>query len=147
MPNPAKPVERKRKSGNPGKRPLPKLSSVTALPAAESVPEPLRDLGAEGSKMWHRIWTAGASWLSVSTDVELVQLLCESMDERMFLRSIVLTGEGEWRDRVALRNIEDQIHRWLSVLGWNPSERGKLGVAEVRSMSALERLQAKAASR
>lgn len=147
MPNPAKPVEKKRRAGNPGKRPLPKLSSVTALPAVESTPEPLRDLGAEGSKMWNRVWSAGASWLSASTDIELVQMLCESMDERMFLRQLVLSGEGEWRDRVALRNIEDQIHRWLSVLGWNPSERGKLGVAEVRAMSALERLQAKASTR
>lgn len=147
MPNPAKPVEKKRRAGNPGKRPLPKLSSVTALPAVESTPEPLRDLGAEGSKMWNRVWSAGASWLSASTDIELVQMLCESMDERMFLRQLVLSGEGDWRDRVALRNIEDQIHRWLSVLGWNPSERGKLGVAEVRAMSALERLQAKASTR
>lgn len=147
MPNPAKPVEKKRRAGNPGKRPLPKLSSVTALPAVESTPEPLRDLGAEGSKMWQRVWSSGASWLSASTDIELVQMLCESMDERMFLRQLVLSGEGEWRDRVALRNIEDQIHRWLSVLGWNPSERGKLGVAEVRAMSALERLQAKASTR
>lgn len=147
MPNPAKPVEQKRRAGNPGKRPLPKLSSVTVLPAADAMPEPLRELSSEGSKMWQRVWSSGASWLSVSTDIELVQMLCESMDERMFLRQLVLSGEGEWRDRVALRNIEDQIHRWLSVLGWNPSERGKLGVAEVRAMSALERLQAKAASR
>lgn len=147
MPNPAKPVEQKRRAGNPGKRPLPKASNVTPLPAADGIPEPLRELFTEGRRMWERVWTSGATWLSVTTDIELVQMLCESMDERESLRAVVLSGEADWRDRVALRNIEGQIHSWLSVLGWNPSDRGKLGVAEVRELTALERLRAKAAAR
>ena len=56
-------------------------------------------------------------------------------------------GQGEWRDRVALRSVDDQIKSLLSALGFTPVDRTRMGVAEVRSMSKLEALQARAAQR
>lgn len=147
MPNPPKPTEVKRKLGNPGNRPLPAVASVTALPAADGVPVPLRPLLNQGQRMWERIWSEGAIWLSPHTDIELVQMLAETMDEREGLRGYVLSGEAEWRDRVALRSIDDQIKSMLSALGFTPVDRTRMGVAEVRSMSKLEALQARAAQR
>ncbi len=147
MPNPPKPTEVKRRIGNPGNRPLPAVASVTALPAADGVPVPLRPLLNQGQRMWERIWSEGAIWLSPHTDIELVQMLAETMDEREGLRGYVLSGEAEWRDRVALRSIDDQIKSMLSALGFTPVDRTRMGVAEVRSMSKLEALQARAAQR
>lgn len=147
MPNPPKPTEVKRRIGNPGNRPLPAVASVTALPAADGVPVPLRPLLNQGQRMWERIWSDGAIWLSPHTDIELVQMLAETMDEREGLRGYVLSGEAEWRDRVALRSIDDQIKSMLSALGFTPVDRTRMGVAEVRSMSKLEALQARAAQR
>ena len=147
MPNPPKPTEVKRRIGNPGNRPLPTVASVTALPAADGVPVPLRPLLNQGQRMWERIWSEGAIWLSPHTDIELVQMLAETMDEREGLRGYVLSGEAEWRDRVALRSIDDQIKSMLSALGFTPVDRTRMGVAEVRSMSKLEALQARAAQR
>lgn len=144
MPNPPRPTEVKRKLGNPGKRAMPPLASVAALPAADGAPTPLRPLLAEGARLWGRVWSEGAVWLSPATDIELVQMLAETMDEREQLRAVVLSGEGEWRDRVALRSIDDQIKSMLSALGFTPADRTRMGVAEVRAVSKLEQLQARA---
>lgn len=147
MPNPPKPVEVKRRTGNPGKRALPKLAAVATIPGAAGVPEPLRPLGDEGARMWQRIWTGGAVWLAPGSDIELVQLACETVDERCSLREFVLSGSAEWRDRVALRNLDDQIKAHLSALGFTPIDRTRMGVAEVRVESKLEQLRARAGSR
>jgi hypothetical protein len=144
MPNPPRPTEVKRKLGNPGKRAMPSLASVAALPAADGVPTPLRPLLPEGERLWGRVWGEGAVWLSPNTDIELVQLLAETMDEREGLRAYVMSGDGEWRDRVALRSLDDQIKSMLSALGFTPADRTRMGVAEVRAVSKLEQLQARA---
>ncbi|MFZ9893553.1 MAG: phage terminase small subunit P27 family [Candidatus Nanopelagicaceae bacterium] len=142
MPNPPKPNELKRKIGNPGKRPLPELKNVVALPMATQPPTPPRPLGPEGLKLWNRIWDEGKSWISPASDLEVVILLCESMDERTQLRLQVLKG-SDWRDRVALRSLESQIVSMLSAIGFDPVSRTKLGVAEVQKQSALDQLIAR----
>jgi hypothetical protein len=144
--NPPKPIEQKRKIGNPGKRALPSLASVSTLPAAVGIPDPLRPLGQEGKRMWDRIWAGAAAWVAPTTDIELVQLACEAMDERIALRVAVLRG-SDWRDRVALRSIEHDLRTMLSALGMTPVDRTRMGVAEVRGLSKLEALQARAAQR
>ena len=146
MSNPPKPIEQKRKIGNPGKRALPSLASVSTLPAAVGIPDPLRPLGQEGKRMWDRIWAGAAAWVAPTTDIELVQLTCEAMDERIALRVAVLRG-SDWRDRVALRSLEHDLRSMLSALGMTPVDRTRMGVAEVRGVSKLEALQARAAQR
>ena len=143
MPNPPKPNEVKRRLGNPGKRPLPDQGKVTALKMAQGEPAPLRPLGVEGQALWSRVWSSGASWIAATTDIELVQLLCESMDERQQLREVVMAGGADWRDRVALRNLEGEIKSILSILAFTPTDRTRLGVGEVRQESKLEALRAR----
>lgn len=140
MPNPPKPTETKRKLGNPGKRALPKPQNVVALPMAPEPPEPPRPLGPEGLKLWNRVWTQGRAWISPTTDIEHVLLLCESMDERTQLRLAVLRG-SDWRDRVALRQLDHQLQSLLSALAFNPVDRTRLGVAEVSAQSKLEQIR------
>lgn len=142
MANPPVPAERKRRTGNPGKRALPSLASVTKLAPVDGTPEPLRPLGVEGRKMWDRIWSSAQSWIAPSTDIELVQMTCEAMDERVALRVAVLRG-SDWRDRVALRSIESDLRSMLSSLGMTPIDRTRMGVAEVAPMSKLEQLRAR----
>jgi hypothetical protein len=139
MPNPPKPIEQKRKLGNPGKRPLPDKGTLIALPMAMETPAPLRPLGLEGQKMWERIWEAGRAWISLTTDIEHVMILCETMDERVQLRDIVFKG-GEWRDRVALRQLDTQITGMLSLIAFNPVERSRLGLAEVQAQTRIQEL-------
>ena len=142
MPNPRKPNEIKRKTGNPGKRPLPQAMNVVALPMAQEPPEPPRPLGPEGMKLWIRVWEAGRAWISANSDVEHVLIMCETMDERSQLRLNVLRG-ADWRDRVALRSIDSQLTSMLSALGFNPIDRSRLGIAEVQAQSKIDQLLAR----
>jgi hypothetical protein len=115
-------------------------TSVVLLPPVDGPPEPPRPLGPEGRRLWARVWEAGRSWLAPS-DLDLVLLLCETMDERVVLRLHVLRAgdDFDWRDRVALRHLDEQISRLLSALAFTPTNRSRLGVAEVRR-SPLEEL-------
>ena len=103
-------------------------------------PTPPRPLGPEGLKLWNRIWEQGRTWISFNSDLEMVTLLCESMDERSQLRFLVLRGTGDWRDRVALRSLDSQLQTLLSLLGMSPTDRTKLGVAEVQARSKIQDL-------
>lgn len=109
---------------------------------ANDTPTPPRPLGPEGLKLWNRIWDQGRTWISPDTDLEMVTLLCESMDERSQLRLLVLRGTGDWRDRVALRSLDGQLQTMLSLLGMSPTDRSKLGVAEVKARSKIQELLA-----
>jgi hypothetical protein len=61
---PAKPLERKRKTGRaPGRdsggRKLPEVAQVVALPMAGDAPEPPVELGLAGRELWSRVWACG----------------------------------------------------------------------------------------
>jgi|AntAceMinimDraft_9_1070365.scaffolds.fasta_scaffold30404_1 hypothetical protein len=143
---PPKPVEQKRLLGNPGRRPLPDVAEVAVIAGASSVPEPARSLGSDGFVMWHRVWSAGIPWLSPHTDVELLLILCESVDERTALLERVLSS-GDNSDRRALRALNSEISSALSLLGFTPTDRTRLGLAEVKRESRLEELQRRRDSR
>jgi hypothetical protein len=55
----------------------------------------------------------------------------------------VWNGNGDWHDRKALRELEKNIVNNLSLLGFTPADRSRMGVAEVKARSKLEELRAK----
>jgi hypothetical protein len=143
---PAKPTEIKRKLGNPGRRPLPDSSVVQYLEPVVSVPDPARPLLRYGREFWDKVWQSGLSWISVNTDSELLLMTCELVDERWNLRVRVMQS-NDWRERRALRELDDRIIRNLSLLGFTPADRSKLGVAEVKAISKMEALKRRADER
>ena len=146
MPNPGKPAEVKRKLGAKGYAgDVPE--GIVLLAAVSNVPEPLRPLSGSGSELWQRIWSRGSSWLSLNTDIDLLQLTCEMFDERDILRAYVLENVEAWHERSALRELEKGIRSNLSLLGFTPTDRMKLGVAEVKVESKLEALKRRQAER
>ena len=143
MGRPPKPIEQKRLLGNPGKRPLPQEGSLVLLPSMYEVPEPPRPLVTQAAKdLWERTWTMGQTWLSPQTDIELLLMTCEMVDERWNLRVKVMQTDDA-RMRRGLRELDRQIVSNLSLLGFTPSDRSRLGVAEVKAMSKLEELMAR----
>lgn len=128
-----KPIERKARIGNPGKRALPK--NVIVLPSVEPdvVPIPARPLGRFGSEMWERVWLSGAVWLKPKIDSELLLICCELVDERMVLRGRVASDASLWRERRGLRELDRQITSILNDLGFSPTERGNLSAEGVTS--------------
>jgi P27 family predicted phage terminase small subunit len=155
MGRPAKPVERKRKTGNPGKRKLPAPRRAELVPAG--VPPAPEDLGPAGTQAWVRIWTAGAAWLSPTSDFDLLVLIAEAYDTRALIKQALetepvfgTTDKGFIHVHpgyAALRNTDALIARWLGLCGFTPSDRTRLGLAEVRRQSKLEALLAERAAR
>ena len=72
MSNPPKPIELKRKLGNPGKQALPKENDVILIPAIVEIPVPHRQLFDAGLELWNRTWKMGQLWISPNTDIELL---------------------------------------------------------------------------
>jgi len=132
---PPKPVEQKRRSGNPGKRPLP--ATTIAIPTSPVVPIPHRPLGPAGQQFWERVWNVGFTWISPQMDIELLQVVAEQIDERVALRMRVLK-QNDWRDRAALRSLDAQVLDCLSLLGFTPVDRARLGFVEVKIKNELE---------
>ena len=143
---PSKPIEQKRLLGNPGKRALPDQSAITLIPMAEVAPNPTRPLLKYGQELWDKVWDTGINWISPNTDTELLLMTCEMIDERWNLRVQVMTNNDP-KDRRGLRELDKAIVSNLSLLGFSPSDRSRLGLAEVKKMSKLEGIIAKRESR
>ena len=140
---PPKPTEIKRLTGNPGKRKLPTEGSLVLLPSLYEMPDPPRPLITQAAKdLWERTWSMGQTWLSPTTDIELLLMTCENVDERWNLRVKVLK-DNRPEERRGLRDLERQIVTNLSLLGFTPTDRTRLGVAEVKRVSKLEELRDK----
>lgn len=139
---PPKPIEQKRLTGNPGKRALPNQNTVVALPSAYGIPEPHRPLNKPGLELWESIWGMAQNWLSPATDREILLMTCELLDERWNLRIKVLR-DNRPEERKALRELDRQLVANLSLLGFSPTDRSRLGIAEVKRQSKLEDLRSR----
>jgi hypothetical protein len=142
MPNPPKPAELKRQLGNPGKRAMPKpLEYVDG-----GYTNPVRPLDFAGQQLWDSAMTTGQNWIARNSDTQLLLLVCEQMDRRTNLISKIEETQ-EWRLYRALHDLEKMISTNLSLLGFTPSDRTRLGLAEVKAASKLEQLMAMKESR
>jgi hypothetical protein len=132
----------KRQEGNPGKRKLPDEKNIVLMQQVDTIPEPTRPLLKYGTELWERIWGMGATWISDKTDIELLMMTCEMIDERWNLRIKVMQSDDA-KLRRGLRELDKQIVSSLSLLGFTPADRARLGWAEVKAKSKLEELLAK----
>ena len=145
MPNPPKPIEQKRLLGNPGKRAMPSSDSTITLFAGYRAP--LAPLGDAGQKLWDSVFNEGELWVSPRTDVALLQIVCELLDRREVLKQEWLADPAERKLNMSLLETEKAIQSGLSLLGFTPSDRARLGVAEVKAKSKLEELMERRANR
>jgi phage terminase small subunit len=141
---PPKPLEQKRRTGrSPGRdtggRKLPDPGNVVALPPADGIPPYPPDLGLAGQHLWDRAWAAAITWLSPDSDGQTVEEACYLADALAAARTRykATTDPSDARALVALSK---QFLETLSALGFNPTARARLGVAEVKRVSALEEL-------
>jgi P27 family predicted phage terminase small subunit len=144
---PPKPNEIKRKTGNPGKRKLPKASNVIALPpVASNAPE---HLGPQGKELWAAM-RERAAWLA-ETDRATLLLVCEMWDRRADLMTrlaasdpVLYTDKGyAYANPIVgmLSTMERDIARLFGVLGFTPADRTRMGLAEVKAQSKLAELR------
>jgi hypothetical protein len=69
------------------------------------------------------------------------------LDRREFLRSYVASHPDEWHMFKQLNDIEVQIVKGFSLLGFSPADRTRLGLVSAKTKSKLEELMAKKANK
>lgn len=99
------------------------------------------DLSAEGRKLWARIWSAGVAWVA-GTDITTVELACRLADiADLAGRRYEATTDP--KDLRAVIQAIGKLNDVLGTLGFTPSARARLGVAEVTVASKLDALRRK----
>ncbi|NBT48041.1 MAG: hypothetical protein EBT07_09545 [Actinobacteria bacterium] len=139
MPTPSKPLELKRKLGNPGRQKLPKISETIALPAGYV--EPHQPLGVAGKMLWERVFGLGQTWISPRSDVELLLIVCKQLDRQLLLEEQVNLAPADFHASRQLLELENAIVRNLGLLGLSVDSRSKLGLAEIKAETKLEQLK------
>lgn len=154
---PPKPIERQiadaRGDGlRPGgHKPSVPSTAISRYSGTVSVPEPPEGLKERGSAEWGKIWNAGKAWLHPAEDYHWVEQISRAYDDIAGFRAevektglIVKGYAGQQTANPLLREIDAQqatIRKCLSQLGFSPTDRAKLGLAEIKVRSGLQDLQ------
>jgi len=136
---PPKPVELKRLLGNPGQRALPDLNNVTHLPMAREIPPAPEGLGVQGINLWDRAWSMAITWLSPDSDIDAIKNAAFLADANEAARNKYMTTL-EANDGRAFVQINKSYTDALGSLGFDPVSRSRLGVAEVRAATSIDKL-------
>ena len=143
---PPKPAELKRITGNPGKRKLPELSVITTLPMAHKIPDAPASLSEDGLALWNQAWGVAITWLSPQSDFRAIENAAMLADDlaavRKKYRATLDPADGR-----LLVHINKAFVDSLSSLGFDPTSRSRLGVAEVKAISAIDKLLEKRQNR
>lgn len=158
----------KAKTGRPtGRPPAPRERLAIAHPTSDSphlpslggIPEPPDGLFDDGLALWEHVWTAGRTWLSPDSDRTIVELLCHAQDEAENIRRgmwegqfsrFYVTANGQMVTHPLvnqLKELRTQMTTWLAAIGFSPSDRARLGLAEVRVRNELDELAERRANR
>jgi len=144
MGRPPKPAEIKRVTGrspglDSGGRRLRELSEVTILPGADKIPEPPAMLGDDGKIFWNRIWDSAITWLSPQSDMSAIENTAKLADAVTAARTKYMATLDS-ADGRAYVQINKAFTDALASLGFDPVSRSRLGVAEVKRVSAIDQL-------
>ena len=144
------PLERKQAKarGNgrtPGGREI--VPAQYTLIKREDAPPAPRGLQRRGRAEWTKIWASGP-WLFPAQDYAWVEQVVQAYDAIDIFRKRVdedgLVAKGYAGQVVAhpliaeIRKCEETIRKCLSILGFSPTDRARLGLAEVKKETALQ---------
>jgi hypothetical protein len=132
--------------GNPGGRPLPDLNTISHLPMAKEIPAPPENLNESGLHLWNRAWGVAITWLSPVSDIEAIKNSCHLADanEAARERYMISTEPADAKAYVAINRAYTDS---LTSLGFDPVSRSRLGVAEVRAATSIDKLLEKRQNR
>lgn len=156
MVNRAVPTEIKRRRGTLRQDRIPgELVPIGQASLTTPPPSTLREAGI--AEWEHTLQTC--TWIS-SSDLGALRIQCELLDRRAILLAelfgkdmkdvtpdlLLETSTGYAYSNpllISLLKVEDQLAKWTSLLGKTPSDRARLGVAEVKQASKLDELAAR----
>lgn len=136
---PPKPNELKRLMGNLGHRDLPDLNNITHLPMAREIPPAPEILQEHGKNLWNRAWGMAITWLSPVSDIDAIYNAATLADASEAARNKYM-ATLEANDGRAFVAINKAYTDALTSLGFDPISRSRLGVAEVRAATSIDKL-------
>lgn len=151
---PKQPIERTRALARGdgrtvGGRKIPEPATVVYV-GSDVIPVMPLDLADRGRAEWHKIWDSG-TWLHPNQDYAWVEQVARSYDDIDLFRKRVkhdgLIQKGSMGQVIShplladIRKCEDTIRKCLSVLGFSPTDRARLGLAEVKKQQGLADLR------
>jgi P27 family predicted phage terminase small subunit len=149
----AMPIEKKRLKGSrirTGLAASPMPETALALVDLSVVPVAPKNLGKVGRSYWDVLWTGGRRHLSELHDAPIMNRLCRNFDKIYELEDWLGTDvtnrwytspNGQVVTHPAVKQIEQmdaQCTAWMSLLGFTPSDRARLGLAEIRVANELD---------
>jgi P27 family predicted phage terminase small subunit len=149
-PRTGKPAGRTKKPVN-----SPRFGATTSFAALQ----PPEGLSSYGVDVWNRLWSAGQHYLSPTQDRLLVEKLCRKLDVIRRLedwlsvdveRRWYTTANGQTVTHPAVKQVEQadaQATAWLSMLGFSPSDRARLGLPKQGDVNPFRELHDKIAAR
>jgi len=144
MPNPKVPSEIKAKRGT--LRPEDRKRAELAPKVEGGYITPFRPLEFAGQQLWDSAMLTGQAWIARNSDTHLLMMTCEQLDRREQIRLLILET-SDWHLFKQLNDLERLITSNLGLLGFTPSDRTRLGLAEVKAKSKLEELMARKEAR
>ncbi|MCC7105963.1 MAG: phage terminase small subunit P27 family [Chloroflexi bacterium] len=123
---------------------------LAVMPSTGGIPRAPRGLKTEGRRAWRVFWQLGEPWLSPRTDAKLIERLCRAYDEEAELTAalaktspVLKTEQGAVVANPLvgqLRKLQELILRMEGLCGFTPSDRSRLGMAEVQRVSKLDQI-------
>jgi P27 family predicted phage terminase small subunit len=108
-------------------------------------------VGGRGLTEWNNIWKAGQVWLHPTEDYHWVEMIARAYNDIVQFRKkieedglIVKGYAGQLTAHPLLREIREAeavIRKCLSILGFSPTDRARLGLAEIKRQSKIMDLQ------
>ena len=151
MGRPRTPIEKQiTLSKGDGRTPSKTAVAVQSYTHHSGAPVTPFDLKDRGVTEWEKVWDAGF-WLKPDQDYHWVEMIARAYDDidifRQAVREEGLTVRGYNGQTVAhpliaeIRKAEALIQKCLQVLGFSPTDRAKLGIAEAKARMAGHNLQ------
>jgi P27 family predicted phage terminase small subunit len=152
----AEPIEKKRLRGARIRGYLPAVpvpEFALAVINDGELPEPPKTLSEFGRAYWLMFWDAGRRHLSEKHDAALIERLCLAFDQVARIEQWLGTDVTRWFYETAngqlvthplikqKSELNAQITAWLSLLGFTPSDRARLGLAEIRVANELDQFR------
>lgn len=131
------PSEVKRQRGTLRPDRLPTIDLATTNTKLDIPAEP-EELGETGRLVWNLAW--GSTWLNSNSDYPIVLVTAQAFDEREEVRAALAATPNDRSLRTSLRELDKQIISGLSLIGFTPSDRSRLGIAEVKKETKLQEL-------
>ena len=150
------PIEKKRLRGATIRNHLPAVpvpEFALAVVNDGELPEPPKTLSEFGRAYWLMFWDAGRRHLSEKHDAALIERLCLAFDQVARIEQWLGTDVTRWFYETAngqlvthplikqKSELNAQITAWLSLLGFTPSDRARLGLAEIRVANELDQFR------